>query len=136
MILKESDLRKLIYTEICNQSQNATMIGIGDKIVNVEIADTPASRDQGLMFRQHLAADSGMLFVFDDDDQRGFWMKNTVIPLSIAFLDSSGYILNIEDLIPHDCRSKYSNGPARYALEMNQGWFDINDIHQGDLISI
>lgn len=136
MLLKESDLRKLIYTEICNQSQNATTLGIGDKIVNVEIADTPASRDQGLMFRQYLDDDSGMLFVFDDDDQRGFWMKNTIIPLSIAFLDSNGYILNIEDLIPHDCQSKYSNGPARYALEMNQGWFDINDIHQGDLISI
>lgn len=136
MLLKESQLRKLICAELYSRQNKRALIVIGDRQIYAEVADTQSSRDFGLMFRKSLDENSGMLFVFDDDDTRGFWMKNTNIPLSIAFLDNSGYILNIEKMMPHSLCSTYSNGPARYALEMNQGWFDKNKISEGDLVSI
>lgn len=87
------------------------------------------------MFRQSLAPDSGMLFVFDSDEPRSFWMYNTYIPLSIAFIDSAGLIINILEMRPMDTTIRYlSERPARYALEMNSGWFVANSIKPGDTV--
>ena len=83
------------------------------------------------MFRKSMPENEGMLFDFFNDEDRGFWMKNTTIPLSIAFIDSSGTISNIEQMEPNSLNSAYSKKPCRYALEMNQGWFSENDIHPG-----
>ena len=86
------------------------------------------------MFRQHMDSDNGMLFVFDDTAERYFWMKNTVIPLSIAFMDEKGIILNILEMPPETEQTFPSAGPAKYALEMNTGWFSQNGLKVGDLV--
>ena len=134
MILKREILRGLITEEIQRNSLPKREIYVGSVPALVEVASTPLQRDMGLMFRKSLAENSGMIFVFPDCGHRGFWMKNTHIPLSIAFADDSGKILNIESMKPHDMLSKYSSGPARYALEMNDGWFERNQIQPGDFI--
>tara|TARA_R100000808_G_scaffold24984_2_gene60194 strand:+ start:210 stop:1235 length:1026 start_codon:yes stop_codon:yes gene_type:complete len=103
--------------------------------VDTEIASTPATRQQGLMFRRGMGEDSGMLFVFPDSNQRSFWMRNTPLPLSIAYTDDDGYILNIEDMEPFTEEHTYSNGPARCALEMNRGWFKRNGVRPGHRIT-
>lgn len=111
------------------------VLTIGDINVHAEVADTEELRQNGLMYRDSLEQDKGMLFVFDESDRRGFWMKNTRIPLSIAFLSDSGEILNIENMQPYDEASSYSVSPSKCALEMNQGWFRRNGIKSGDVVS-
>ncbi len=87
------------------------------------------------MFRQHLADDSGMLFIFDEDAMHRFWMKNTYIPLSIAFIDRNGIIADILEMTPHDTTTPYRpTRPVRYALEMNSGWFVSKGIRPGDTV--
>lgn len=100
----------------------------------VEIADTKETRKTGLMHREHMPEDQGMLFVFDTPDILSFWMKNTIIPLSIAFISADGVILNIEDMQPHTLDSHTSAEKALYALEMNQGWFSEKAVTPGDKI--
>ena len=111
---------------------------LGARIVRVEVADRPRSRELGLMHRETLATDSGMLFVYPDEAARSFWMKNTRIPLSIAYLTSDRVIVRILDMRPDLGRPEatlplYPSGdPARDALEMEQGWFRRNGIVEGD----
>ncbi len=112
-------------------SERVTINGIQ---IPAEVARDPQSRSKGLSHRKELAADSGMLFCFPDCKERSFWMKDTHIPLSIAYADDFGSITNIEDLYPHNEAGVKSQGPATYALEMNQGWFDENGISPGDKI--
>ncbi len=100
--------------------------------IPVEIADTPAKRETGLMGRTALAADAGMLFVFDQDQPLSFWMKDTLIPLSIAFINSKGIIVDIQDMQPLDETPHHSVAPAKYALEVNQGFFRAQGIQVGD----
>lgn len=98
----------------------------------VEIADTEDKRNLGLMFRNYLDSNSGMLFVFKDANKRTFWMKNTYIPLSIAYISDDGTINEIYDMKPLDISVVYpSRRPAKYALEMNKGWFDKHNIAVG-----
>jgi len=111
------------------------IIHINDIPIQVEISDDHDSRQQGLMKRPTLNPGCGMLFVFPDAADRSFWMKNTYIPLSIAFIGENDEILNIEDMHPFDDGNTYSSTPARCALEMNQGWFQKNGIHPGDRVS-
>ena len=103
--------------------------------INVETADDHASRQLGLMYRNFLPQDSGMLFSFPNSEERSFWMKNTFIPLSIAYIDKDGKILNIEDMEPHNLSGVRSTGPAMFALETNKGWFRERGIDTGDIIS-
>ncbi len=131
--ISRKSIRNLILEEMdrtlprCHRTQASV-----DSIpISIEVADSDFLRDRGLMFRQSMGEDEGMLFIFPESDQRGFWMKNTYIPLSIAFLDDEGVILNIADMSPHDLNTTYSKGPARCALEMNQGWFNKNGIVPG-----
>ena len=121
-------LREYIRELVLSES-----VFVGDIPIDVEIADTPESRGLGLMHRSSLDC-AGMLFCFPDCRQLSFWMKDTNIPLSIAYADDDGVILNIEDLHPQDLRGVVSHGPAAYALEMDQGWFEKNGISIGDKI--
>lgn len=103
--------------------------------INVEIAGTAQERQKGLMFRTQLPENKGMLFIFPENEILSFWMRNTFIPLSIAFIDENGYIIQIEDMSPLDETTLHtSRKKARYALEMNQGWFRKNNIMAGDRI--
>jgi uncharacterized membrane protein (UPF0127 family) len=103
--------------------------------ITVELARRPAERSRGLMFRESLPADHGMLFLFSVDEVQTFWMRNTKIPLSIAYADASGRIVRIADLEPLDERPVTSIVPARYALEMNRGWFAAHGVVAGDEIT-
>ena len=104
----------------------------------VEVADTLEERERGLMFRDFLPPDRGMLFAYPDDRALGFWMKNCRLPLAAAFMDREGRILNIEEMAPgegvedEDLRRYHSAGDARYVLEMESGWFARKGIRAGD----
>ena len=107
----------------------------GDEVeVRVEIADDEEEQARGLMDRTALGEDRGMLFVFPDEQIRSFWMRNTLIPLSIAYMDSEGRIIDIQDMEPRDDDPPHyvSAEPARYALEVNQGFFDERGVEVGD----
>ena len=105
----------------------------GERVeVPVEIPATDAERERGLMGRTALPEDAGMLFVFDQEQQLSFWMKDTLIPLSIAYIDGGGRIVDIQDMQPLDETPHPSAEPARYALEVNQGFFAARGIQVGD----
>jgi uncharacterized protein len=99
--------------------------------LTAEVAATDEARSQGLMHRRILPENRGMLFVFRDTAPHAMWMMNTYIPLSVAFLDERGVIINIEDMKPHTRDTHPAAKPARYALEMNQGWFAKRGIKPG-----
>lgn len=102
--------------------------------IEAELAADPASRQQGLMHRKSLAANRGMLFVFEQAARHCMWMRNTFLPLSVAFLDDTGKILNIEDMSPQTEDSHCAVTPARYALEMKRGYFTDKSIAPGQRI--
>ena len=107
----------------------------GERVeVPVEIAATDTERERGLMGRTALAEDAGMLFVFDREQQLSFWMKDTLIPLSIAYINESGRIVDIQDMQPLDETPHPSTEPARYALEVNGGFFVARGIQVGDKV--
>ena len=99
--------------------------------INVEVAATPQQRERGLMFRDELDEKWGMLFVYDKEEPRQFWMKNTKIPLSIAFIDRGLVVRDIQDMTPMSEEMHLSKAPAIYALEVNQGWFARHHITPG-----
>ena len=106
--------------------------GGGAVPITAEIARTEQERSNGLMHRKKLPDGKGMLFVFERDQQLSFWMKNTFIPLSIAFISSDGRIVEIKDMQPHDLNSVKSSRSVRYALEVPQGWFTRAGVKVGD----
>lgn len=109
---------------------------IGTHRLTAEVVATPEKRAGGLMFRDTMPDDHGMLFVFPGPYSGSFWMRNTRIPLSIAFIDENRRILNILDMEPLDETTQHSpNGAAFYALEVNQGWFAARDIQPGDIVA-
>ena len=99
--------------------------------INAELASTPQQREIGLMFRSVMPANDGMLFVFEQPSQQCFWMKNTLIPLSIAFIGDDGSVVNIDDMKPQTLDSHCSAKPVRFVLEMNEGWFAKRGIKAG-----
>jgi uncharacterized protein len=105
----------------------------GHRLV-AEIAATTDTRTTGLMNRFSLAPDHGMLFIFSAPQPLAFWMRNTYVPLSIAFIGADGRILNIEDMAPRTDDTHPSLGPALYTLEMKKGWFADRGIHAGDRV--
>lgn len=112
-------------------SNGGMTLHINTHILHTEIADSPAKRQQGLMHRFSLPADHAMLFVFDTDQRHCMWMRNTYIPLSVAFLDSEGVIINIASMKPLRDDSHCALMPARYALEVNEGWFSEKGVRVG-----
>ncbi|HRU06319.1 MAG TPA: DUF192 domain-containing protein [Candidatus Brocadiia bacterium] len=119
----------------CTRSGERAMrrvtIKVGGHAVLAEVAEKEEDKERGLMFRDTMGEDEGMIFVYDRPQTLYFYMKNTRIPLSIAFIDSNGVILRIADMQPHDLRTHSSVMPAQYALEMNQGWFAKKGIEPG-----
>mgnify|MGYP003308328604 FL=1 len=105
-----------------------------DLPLKIEIPQTPGEFKTGLMFRESLDTDSGMLFVFDRVAQQSFHMSHTTIPLDIAFIDEEGCIESIKELTPLRREPVYSNAPVLYALEVNRGWFTENEVKVGDQI--
>ncbi len=113
--------------------------------LTAEIAETPRQRQRGLMFRTSMPEDAGMMFVFQASQSGGFWMFNTILPLSIAYIDSSGTIVTIRDMEPcagrtqtecsQEAAAYLASAPYRYALEVNQGYFDARDITVGDSVN-
>ena len=111
------------------------MLEVEGHAVVAEVADTNHAREQGLMGRKFLGEDEGMLFVYTDEKPRSFWMKNTPLPLSIAYADKGGKIVKILDMEPYSEDRVQSLYPAQYALEMRQGWFSEHGVESGDLIA-
>ena len=112
-----------------------TKLTAGIHVITAEIASTPQSRMIGLMMRERLAPNHGMVFVFEDKSQHCFWMRNTLIPLSIAFIDDDGTVVSIADMAPKSEASTCPQRPVRYALEMDQGWFAKRGVTAGTKIS-
>ncbi len=112
----------------------ATTLTIGAHKLTAEIAATPAQRETGLMNRFSLKPDTGMLFVFERAEALSFWMRNTYVSLSIAFINADGKILNIEDMQPQTENPHWSKGAALYALEMKKGWFAEKGVAAGDRV--
>lgn len=110
-------------------SRRKIQITVGHAIAEVKVAATPETRERGLMHRANLGDNEGMLFVFANEHTLVFWMKNTLIPLDIGFFDAQGLLIAVERMKPDNGVKTYrSPAPALYALEMNQGWFDKNNI--------
>ncbi|MDA3811450.1 MAG: DUF192 domain-containing protein [Spirochaetaceae bacterium] len=129
-------LLTIILFVSCNAKGNSVELQIADKTIQVEIADTNQLRSLGLMNRETLEKNKGMLFIFENERKLSFWMKNTRIPLSIAYIAKNGEIKEIYDMYPLDETAVKSTRSVLYALEMNQGWFKENNIHVGDRIII
>ncbi|MBD3280498.1 hypothetical protein GF389_03165 [Candidatus Dojkabacteria bacterium] len=121
-----------------NETVIATIEGREGIKLELEVADSEQQRNQGLMDRNHLEQNHGMLFVFGKEQNLQFWMKNTYIPLDIAFLDSDKKIINIhKNTEPLNSSIRYrSDEPAKYAVETNSGWFARNDVNSGDSFKI
>jgi uncharacterized protein len=117
------------------QSLPTLTLNAGIHLIRAEVASTFESRMTGLMRREKLDANGGMLFVFREIAPHCMWMKNTYIPLSVAFIDEGGVIVSIADMQPQTEDSHCAARPARYALEMNQGWFAAKGITPGAKIS-
>jgi uncharacterized membrane protein (UPF0127 family) len=106
-------------------------LNAGMHLIRAELAADFNTRARGLMFRASMPQNAGMLFIFDEAGAQCMWMKNTLIPLSVAFIDDAGAIINIADLQPQTEDSHCASRPARYALEMNRGWFAARGIKPG-----
>lgn len=103
----------------------------GMHLISAEVAADYETRARGLMHRKSLAQNAGMVFRFEQPSIQCMWMKNTLIPLSVAFIDEAGAIINIVDMQPHNEQSHCATRPSRYALEMNRGWFAERGIKPG-----
>ena len=103
----------------------------GMHLINAQLATTPEQRSTGLMFRTEMPVNEGMLFVFEEPAGQCFWMKNTLLPLTAAFVADDGTIVNLADMKPQTTDSHCSEKPVRYVLEMNQGWFTKRGLKAG-----
>ena len=109
-------------------------LGAGMYRIEAEVAHTAQARQVGLMMRKTMAPQRGMVFVFEHDATHCMWMKNTFLPLSVAFVDAQGKVINIEDMQPQSEDNHCAAAPARFALEMNLGWFRERGIKAGDVL--
>ena len=131
----------LIFLSSCTDNFYKIYIDNGKKLIkiNVEIADDNEERINGLMFREKLDENSGMLFIFENGEYQTFWMKNTLIPLDMIFIDENFQIVDIKNAIPckeERCDSYKSSKPAKYVLEVNKGFTIKNNIKLGDRLII
>jgi len=109
---------------------------IGNSKFNLEVADTPETQEKGLMKRDSMPSDHGMLFVFDKAAKRNFWMKNTRIPLDIIYLDETGKVVSIKQMKPYDQTGVSSDFPAKYAIELNAGAASKAGVKVGTVLNI
>ena len=106
-------------------------LSAGMYLIDAQVAQTPEQRQIGLMFRREMPAQEGMLFVFEEPGTQCFWMKNTLLPLTAAFVADDGRVVNLADMQPQTTESHCSEEPVRYVLEMNQGWFAKRGLKAG-----
>lgn len=135
----QENKKKLIDNRLIPLSKyKRTKLSIGEKKIDVYLAKSLEERAEGLMYVQDndLKANEGMFFVFEEESYLMFWMKNTYIPLDIAFIDKAGKIVNIKTMKPHDQSQYASDKPAKFALEMKAGWFEKNNIKAGDSVDV
>lgn len=111
-----------------------TTLNAGMHVIQAEVALSEAERQQGLMFREKMANNEGMIFIFPRPTGVCMWMKNTLLPLSVAFIDDNGTIVNIEDMKPQTTESHCAEKDVRFALEMNLGWFKQKGLKAGSRI--
>jgi len=116
------------------QQLPVVQLNAGMHLIHTEVAADYGSRMTGLMYRATMPSNAGMLFIFDDAQAQCMWMKNTLLPLSVAFIDDKGTIINVEDMAPQTEDSHCAKRPSRYALEMNRGWFAARGIKPGTRI--
>jgi uncharacterized membrane protein (UPF0127 family) len=122
---------------VCSRPLPETAIPVNDTLLDLEIAADHTARACGLAYRESLPADRGMLFVMAEPTEFVLWMRDTKMPLSIAFLDEQGRILNIQDAQPAQRRERYSSpADTRYAIEVNRGWFERHQVEVGDTLEI
>ena len=110
-------------------------LNAGIYVIRAELANTYETRMQGLMFRKALGPNEGMIFVFPENEKHCMWKKNTLVPLSVAFIDAKAQVVSIHDMEPQTEMSHCAAAPARYALEMAAGWFRVKGIARGARIS-
>lgn len=115
--------------------KDKVQVQIQNKLLDLEVACSMAKIENGLMHRQSIESNSGMIFVFPNTMKLSFWMKNTLIPLDIAYIDKDGVITQIEQMQPHDLTPVNSQYESLYAIEVNQGWFEKNEIQVGQKIT-
>ena len=120
---------------VADARPRTTQIKVAGHALRVEIAASDAERERGLMNRRSMGANDGMLFIFAEPAYHAMWMKNTLIPLSVAFVDRDGVILNILDMEPQTLDTHMSAGPSIYAIETNKGWFAQKKIKAGDKVT-
>ena len=125
----------LLAQQLPQPTLRTTKLTTGIHVITAEVAATPQSRMIGLMMRERLAPNHGMVFVFEDKSQHCFWMRNTLIPLSIAFIEDDGTIVSIADMAPKSDASTCPPRAVRYALEMDQGWFAKRGVAAGKKIT-
>ena len=117
--------------EVPQMNLQRTRLSAGMYVIDAQVALTPEQREIGLMMRKEMPQHEGMIFVFEQASQQCFWMKNTLLPLSIAFIADDGSIVNIDHMKPQTLESHCSTKPVRFVLEMNEGWFDKRGIKPG-----
>lgn len=119
-----------------NAGLPTTKVTIKDQTLTVELARSTSEQARGLMYRKELGSSAGMLFVYKSPQTVAYWMKNTFIPLSIAFIDANHRIVNMADMAPNnESRTYPSEGPVQYVLEVNQGWFREHGVERGDVVN-
>lgn len=136
ILLSVSGALALLWAQGNGEEPEFVEIWIGGHRLYAELAQTPEERRQGLMYREALPEDRGMLFIFEKDKILSFWMKNTAIPLSLAYLSRDGIIREIHHLKPGSLAPVTSRRSVRYALEVNRGWFQERGIRPGDKVEI
>ena len=124
-----------VLTAVGVEAQALLELSAGIHRIQAEFANTDDSRAEGLMFRKSMPVNNGMLFVFDQTAQHCMWMRNTLIPLSVAFLDGQGSIINVEEMLPKTENNHCATKPAKFALEMNAGWFKSRGLGAGTPIA-
>jgi len=129
--LKPLVVATLLLATVGARSQGSLELSAGIHRIRAEVVNTSQSRAEGLMYRKNLPANYGMLFVFDQAAQHCMWMRNTLMPLSVAFIDASGRIINIEEMLPQTEMNHCAAKPAKFALEMSAGWFRSRGLSSG-----
>jgi uncharacterized membrane protein (UPF0127 family) len=124
-------LQAVAHAQAPQTNLQRTQLSAGMHLLDVQLALSPEQRQIGLMWRKEMPQHEGMLFVFEQPATQCFWMRNTLLPLTAAFVDDDGTIVNLADMKPQNDNSHCSDKPVRFVLEMNQGWFAKRNIKAG-----
>ena len=135
-IFVQKSLKFFLVFLISSNTFSADEIKINDLLTNIEVASNPNDRRKGLMYRKSLSEDHGMFFVWEYRKRQCMWMRNTYIPLNVAYIDTKGKILEIYEMLPLSEDSICSKKRVKYALEVNLDWFKRNNVYVGDQIDI